>query len=120
MRVLVVEDDVRLAALLAESLSEGGWQVEILHDGRSAYDRLVGGDRISAVLLDRMLPGMDGLEVTRRLRAAGLATPILMLTARGEAGGRDDGLAAGADDLVAKPFDLDDLLNRLQALCAAS
>ena len=116
MRVLVAEDDVRLADLLAESLSEVGWQADVVHDGRSAYDRLLGDTGYDAVLLDWMLPGMDGVSVARRLRGLGFATPILMLTARGDVHDRIDGLDAGADDYLPKPFDLDELLARLRAL----
>ncbi len=116
MRVLVAEDDVRLADLLQESLGEAGWQVEVVHDGRSAYDRLLSDAGYDVALLDWMLPGMDGVSVARRLRELGLGTPILMLTARGDVRDRIDGLDAGADDYLPKPFDLDELLARLRAL----
>lgn len=116
MRILVAEDDVRLAALLEESLAEAGWQTEVVHDGRSAYDRLLTDAGYDVALLDWMLPGLDGVSVARRLRGIGLATPILMLTARGDVRDRIDGLDAGADDYLPKPFDLDELLARLRAL----
>ena len=116
MRILVAEDDVRLAALLDESLAEAGWQVEVVHNGRVAYDRLLTDTSFDVVLLDWMLPGMDGVTVARRLRDIGMATPILMLTARGDVRDRIDGLDAGADDYLPKPFDLDELLARLRAL----
>jgi two-component system OmpR family response regulator len=116
MKVLVAEDDVRLAALLGESLAESGWQVEVTHDGASAYRQLLTGVGYDVVLLDWMLPGMDGVTVARRLREIGVATPILMLTARGEVRDRVGGLDAGADDYLTKPFDLDELLARLRAL----
>ncbi|HQR25976.1 MAG TPA: response regulator transcription factor [Nocardioides sp.] len=116
MRVLVAEDDVRLAGVLEESLAEAGWQVEVVHDGRSTYDRLLTDTGYDVVLLDWMLPGMDGVSVARRLRGIGVATPILMLTARGAVRDRIDGLDAGADDYLPKPFDLDELLARLRAL----
>ena len=116
MRILVAEDDVRLADVLEESLSEAGWQVALVHDGRSAYDRLLTDTGYDVALLDWMLPGMDGVSVARRLRGIGMATPILMLTARGEVRDRIDGLDAGADDYLPKPFDLDELLARLRAL----
>ena len=117
MRILVAEDDVRLADLLGQSLSEAGWEVEIVHDGKAAYGRaLPDGIPYDVLLLDWMLPGMDGVTVCRRLRDLGLTTPVLMLTARGEVRDRIDGLDAGADDYLPKPFDLDELLARLRAL----
>lgn len=116
MRVLVAEDDVRLADLLDESLTEAGWRADVVHDGRAAYDRLCTDTGYDVVLLDWMLPGMDGVTVTRRLRDLGLATPILMLTARRDRRDRIAGLEAGADDYLTKPFDLDELIARLGAL----
>jgi two-component system OmpR family response regulator len=116
MRVLVAEDDVRLADLLRESLTEAGWRADVVHDGRAAYDLLLSEAGYDVALLDWMLPGMDGLTVARRLRGFGLTTPILMLTARADVRDRIDGLDAGADDYLPKPFDLDELLARLRAL----
>lgn len=116
MRVLVAEDDVRLAGLLQESLAEAGWQTEVVHDGRAAYDHVLGDTTLDVLLLDWMLPGMDGIAVARRLRELGFDVPILMLTARGDVRDRVDGLDAGADDYLPKPFDLDELLARLRAL----
>lgn len=116
MRILVAEDDIRLAGLLEESLVEAGWQVDTVHNGRTAYDRLLTDTSFDVALLDWMLPGMDGVTVARRLRDIGMATPILMLTARGDVRDRIDGLDAGADDYLPKPFDLDELLARLRAL----
>jgi two-component system, OmpR family, response regulator len=117
MRVLVAEDDVRLAALLEQSLTEAGWDVEVVHDGRSAYGRaLPDGIPYDVLLLDWMLPELDGISVCRKLRDLGLTTPVLMLTARGEVRDRIAGLDAGADDYLPKPFDLDELLARLRAL----
>ena len=117
MRILVAEDDTRLAAVLDQSLSEAGWEVECVHDGDAALSRsLLEGFEYDVLLLDRMLPGLDGATVAKRLRQAGVATPILMLTARGEVKDRISGLDAGADDYLPKPFDLDELLARLRAL----
>src|SRR3954470_12320723 len=116
MRVLVAEDDVRLAALLRETLEEAGWRVGVANDGRTAFDRLLSDTGYDVALLDWMLPGMDGISVARRLRDLGVAVPILMLTARGDVRDRIDGLDAGADDYLPKPFDLDELLARLRAL----
>ena len=116
MKILVAEDDERLAELLAESLGEVGWSVDVVHDGRAAHDQLLAGVGYDVALLDWMLPAMDGITVARRLRGIGVATPILMLTARGAVRDRIEGLDAGADDYLAKPFDLDELLARLRAL----
>lgn len=117
MRILVAEDDRRLADVLGQSLSEAGWEVELVHDGRSAYGRaLPDGGSYDVLLLDWMLPELDGITVCRRLRAIGVTTPIMMLTARGDVRDRIEGLDAGADDYLPKPFDLDELLARLRAL----
>jgi two-component system OmpR family response regulator len=117
VRILVAEDDVRLADLLDQSLTEAGWEVEVVHDGTAAYGRaLPDGIPYDVLLLDWMLPGTDGVSVCRRLRTLGVTTPVLMLTARGDVRDRIDGLDAGADDYLAKPFDLDELLARLRAL----
>ena len=117
MRVLVAEDDERLASLLQQALGEAGWDVETVGDGRSAYRRaLPGGVPYDVLLLDRMLPGLDGTTVCRRLRELGVSTPVLMLTARSAVRDRIEGLDAGADDYLPKPFDVDELLARLRAL----
>jgi two-component system OmpR family response regulator len=121
MRILVAEDDRRLADLLDQSLTEAGWEVEVAYDGRAAYGRaLPDGVPYDVLLLDWMLPGLDGITVCRRLRGLGVTTPVLMLTARGDVRDRIDGLDAGADDYLAKPFDLDELLARLRALVRRS
>jgi two-component system OmpR family response regulator len=116
MRILVAEDDTRLATVLQDSLTEAGWLVDVVNDGRSAYNRLLTDGGFDVALLDWMMPGMDGVTVTRRLHELGVAIPILMLTARGDVRDRVDGLDAGADDYLPKPFDLDELLARLRAL----
>lgn len=117
MKVLVAEDDRRLATVLDQALSEAGWDVETVGDGRSAYGRaLPGGIAYDVLLLDWTLPGLDGLTVCRRLREQGVVTPVLMLTARSAVRDRIDGLDAGADDYLPKPFDVDELLARLRAL----
>ncbi|MFL6133238.1 MAG: response regulator transcription factor [Nocardioidaceae bacterium] len=120
MRVLVAEDDVRLAGILDQSLTEAGWQVEVRHDGQEALSAAMSHDddgaQFDVLLLDWMLPSLDGLMVCRRLRNMGIGTPVLMLTARGSTPDKVAGLDAGADDYLAKPFDLDELLARLRAL----
>jgi two-component system OmpR family response regulator len=118
MRILVAEDDMRLAALLDQSLAEAGWTVDVHHGGRRAFDAALreGGSFYDVLLLDWMLPEMDGITVCRRLRDLGVRTPVLMLTARTTVPDRVSGLDAGADDYLVKPFDLDELLARLRAL----
>jgi two-component system OmpR family response regulator len=116
VRVLLAEDDPRLSALLVQGLTEAGWQVEAVADGTAAYARALAEDPPDVLLLDWVLPGVDGVTVCRRLRDMGVTTPVLVLTARGEVRDRIHGLDAGADDYLAKPFDLDELLARLRAL----
>jgi two-component system OmpR family response regulator len=116
VRILVAEDDPRLLALLEQALTEAGWQVTAVADGREAHLLALAGRDHDVLLLDVGLPGMDGLTVCRRLREAGVITPVLMLTARGQVADRVTGLDAGADDYLPKPFDIDELLARLRAL----
>jgi two-component system OmpR family response regulator len=119
VRILIVEDDDRLRALLARTLSEAGWDVEETGDGRAGLGAALSGEH-DVVLLDVMLPGLDGVTLCRRLRAAGNEVPVLMLTARGQVAARIEGLDAGADDYLPKPFDLEELLARLRALTRRS
>lgn len=119
VRILVVEDDDRLRALLVRTLTEAGWEVEEAADGRTALGAALEA-RHDVVLLDVMLPGIDGVQVCRRLRAAGIEVPVLMLTARGQVAARIEGLDAGADDYLPKPFDVGELLARLRALTRRS
>ena len=115
MRVLVVEDQPEMNALLVRQLNEAHYSVDGCLNGNDALDYLAGG-AYDAVVLDVMLPGVDGLEVLRRRRAAGDKTPVLLLTAR--AGGEDRvrGVDSGADDYLVKPFALAELLARLRVL----
>jgi DNA-binding response OmpR family regulator len=118
-RVLIAEDDARLANVLAQAMSEAGWEAELHHDGRTALKAALPGgsdDEFDVLLLDWMLPGLDGMAVCRRLRELGVSTPVMMLTARAGVPDRIAGLDAGADDYLAKPFDLDELLARIRAL----
>ena len=114
-RVLVVDDEPAVRSSLSRALSLKRYRVELAEDGRRALE-LLGRERVDAVVLDLMMPGVDGLEVCRRVRASGDATPILMLTARDAVGDRVAGLDAGADDYLVKPFALDELLARLRAI----
>jgi two-component system OmpR family response regulator len=115
-RVLLAEDDERLRILLEQVLTEAGWQVTAVADGRQAHLLAMDGRDHDVLLLDIGLPGMDGLSVCQRLREAGVITPVLMLTARGHVSDRIAGLDVGADDYLPKPFDVDELLARLRAL----
>ena len=113
-QILIIEDDARLAAMVAEYLGEAGLAVTIAAHGADGLTKLA-RDRYDAVILDLMLPDMDGLEVCRRLRATH-DTPVLMLTARGDAMDRVIGLELGADDYLPKPFEPRELLARLRAI----
>ena len=115
MRVLVVEDEVRLALLLKRGLEEEGYAVDATGDGAEALWHATETD-YDAIVLDIMLPSMDGLEVTRRLRSAGRWTPVLLLTARDAVDDRVVGLDAGADDYLVKPFSFAELAARVRAL----
>jgi two-component system, OmpR family, response regulator MprA len=115
-KVLVVDDDPAVRESLRRALALEGYDVELAADGDEALHRLENGDEPAAVVLDVMMPTVDGLEVCRRLRADGSAVPILMLTARGAVNDRVAGLDAGADDYLVKPFALDELFARLRAL----
>jgi two-component system copper resistance phosphate regulon response regulator CusR len=111
----MVEDDAEAAAVLARGLREHSYAVDVVGDGQAALDTVAVSD-YDAVILDVMLPVRDGLSVCRALRDQGLATPVLMLTARDEVASRVLGLDSGADDYLTKPFELDELLARLRAL----
>jgi two-component system OmpR family response regulator len=115
MRVLVVEDEIRMARLLKRGLEEEGHAVDIAQDGPEGL-WLATENPYGAVVLDVMLPGYDGFELCRRLREAGKWMPVLMLTARDGVGDRVRGLDAGADDYLVKPFSLLELAARLRAL----
>ncbi|MGH9060584.1 MAG: response regulator transcription factor, partial [Acidimicrobiales bacterium] len=115
MRVLVVEDDVRMAGLLKRGLEEDGHAVDLAADGPVAV-WMGTENEYAAIVLDVMLPGFDGFEVCRRLRAAEQWAPIVMLTARTQIEDRVEGLDAGADDYLAKPFSFAELSARVRAL----
>jgi DNA-binding response OmpR family regulator len=115
MRVLIVEDDQRMAKVLKKGLEEEGCSVLIATAGREGYELALGHD-LDAVVLDLMLPGMNGLEVAKRLREGGCQVPILMLTARDANRDIVAGLDCGADDYLTKPFSFEVLLARLRAV----
>ena len=115
MRVLLIEDDQALSLGVRRALEREGWRVDLLSDGRAALSAGLGGEHDLAVL-DLGLPGCDGMEVLRHWRGRGARLPVLLLTARDELSDRVEGLDAGADDFLAKPFDIPELLARLRAL----
>ena len=115
MRILIVEDEIRLAETLGQIMEEQHYQADVVNDGADGLDYALSG-QYDLVLLDVMLPKLDGYEVARRLRAAHISTPILMLTARDDTGDKITGLDCGADDYMTKPFDSGELLARVRAL----
>jgi two-component system OmpR family response regulator len=115
MRVLVVEDEAKMAELLARGLREEGWSIDVAERGEDAL-WMVAATSYDAVVLDVTLPGIDGLETCRRMRERELWTPVLILTARDAVEDRVAGLDTGADDYLVKPFSFSELLARLRAL----
>jgi two-component system OmpR family response regulator len=122
MRILIVEDAVKLAQSLKKGLEAEGYAVDVLHDGLAARKRLAAarddaeGSRYDLLLLDVMLPGVDGFTLCRELRDRGLAVPVLMLTARDVTADKVTGLDSGADDYLVKPFVFEELLARIRTL----
>ena len=115
MRVLIIEDEVRLASTLQDLLDMNGYTADVCHDGESGLDNALSGI-YDVVLLDVMLPKMDGFTVLRNLRSAGNAVPVLMLTARSELSDRVEGLDCSADYYLTKPFEPKELLACIRAL----
>lgn len=115
MRILVVEDDPKLAAVVARGLREEAYAVDCCADGKAAIAQAA-VNTYDAIVLDVMLPGVDGLTVVQTLRARDIRTPVLMLTSRDTVADRIAGLDSGADDYLVKPFDFGELLARLRAL----
>lgn len=115
MQILIVEDEPHLAEALGQIMAEQKYLVDVVYDGADGLDYALTG-QYDVILLDVMLPKLDGFEVSRRLRAAHVSTPILMLTARDEVGDKISGLDCGADDYMTKPFDSGELLARVRAL----
>jgi DNA-binding response OmpR family regulator len=117
--ILLIDDDVELCAMLGDYLGRHGYQVTATHDGKTGLAKALGGS-YSIMLLDVMLPGLDGFEVLRRLRAAASPMSVLLLTARGEDVDRIVGLEIGADDYLPKPFNPRELLARIRAILRRS
>ena len=117
MSILVVDDDQAVRDALRRALTMQGYSVELAADGREALEKLTGnGDAIDLAIVDILMPNVDGLELTHRLRGDGNRLPILMLTARDQVSDRVSGLEAGADDYLVKPFALEELVARVRAL----
>ncbi|RIX52789.1 DNA-binding response regulator [Paenibacillus nanensis] len=114
MRILIVEDEEHLAEALTQILKKHNYSVDAVHDGPSGLDNALSGI-YDLVLLDVMLPGMDGMSILKSLRTEGVMTPVIMLTAKGEISDKVAGLDYGADDYIAKPFSTDELLARIRA-----
>ncbi|WP_119390271.1 response regulator transcription factor [Taklimakanibacter lacteus] len=119
MRILLVEDDTRIARQIAAILQAAGYMVETVGDGEEAWFRGETED-YDLIILDLGLPGMDGLAVLKRWRAAGRSLPVLVLTARGTWPERVEGINAGADDYLPKPFQMEEMLARVRALIRRS
>lgn len=115
MRVLVIEDEHRIAASIKKGLTQESFAVDVAHDGEAGFD-LAASEEYEVIVLDLMLPKMDGMAVCRQLRKEGVHTPILMLTAKGELNDKVAGLNCGADDYLVKPFAFSELLARVRAL----
>ena len=116
MKILLVEDEHRIAQNIKKGLGLKSFVVDLAFDGQEGYD-LASSEKYDVIILDRMLPGKDGLEICRQIRSEGNHTPVLMLTAKNEISDRVDGLDCGADDYLGKPFAFVELLARLNALC---
>jgi two-component system OmpR family response regulator len=114
-KILVVEDDATTADYVAKGFEQNGYVVDVARDGRDGLFHATDG-KYAAIVLDRMLPGMDGLEVLGALRASGIDTPVIVLSALGSTDERVKGLKSGSDDYLAKPFAFSELLARVEAL----
>ena len=115
MRLLIAEDELDLAEALTAFFEKNQFTVDAVHDGAAAYD-YASTNEYDAVILDILMPKMDGIQVLKRLREAGVSTPVMMLTAKAEKDDRIEGFDAGADDYLPKPFSPDELLSRVRAM----
>lgn len=120
MKLLLAEDEAQLSRALTAILKHAEYEVDPVLNGTDAYEHLTNDDAIDAAVLDIMMPGMSGLEVLRRVRAAGKRLPIIMLTAKSEISDKVEGLDAGANDYLTKPFAAKELLARIRAITRAS
>jgi DNA-binding response OmpR family regulator len=115
MRILVIEDEVKLANAIKRALELQNYAVDVANDGTKGYD-LAAGEEFDLIILDIMLPGMDGITICRQIREDGIHTPVLMLTAKGQISDKVTGLDIGADDYMVKPFSFEELFARIRAL----
>lgn len=115
MRILVVEDEHKIANSIKRGFEQETWAVDVAYDGEEGYD-LASSEEYDVILLDLLLPKMDGVSVCKKLREDGKHTPVLMLTARGELSDKVEGFESGADDYLVKPFAFEELLARVRAL----
>jgi DNA-binding response OmpR family regulator len=115
MRILIIEDEHKIANSIAKGLEQEKYAVDKVYDGKEGFDFAV-TEEYDIIILDRLLPNMDGIAVTRKLREKNIHTPIIMLTAKGQINDRVEGLDAGADDYLTKPFAFVELLARIRAL----
>ena len=115
MRILIIEDEMKLAHAMKRALELQKYAVDVANNGKDGLDFAI-GEEFSLIILDVMLPGMDGMEICKKIRAEGIHTPVLMLTARGQISDKVTGLDVGADDYVVKPFSFEELFARIRAL----
>jgi DNA-binding response OmpR family regulator len=115
MKILVIEDEHKIANSLKKGFEQESYATDVAYDGEEGYD-LAFSEEYDVIVLDLMLPKMDGMEICKKLRGAGKQTPIIMLTARGELSDKVEGLNSGADDYLVKPFAFEELLARVRAL----
>ncbi|HUD05129.1 MAG TPA: response regulator transcription factor [Patescibacteria group bacterium] len=115
MKVLIVEDEHKIANLIKQGFEQEHFAVDVAYDGATGFD-YASSEPYDAIILDRLLPGIDGLEICKKLRKQGTHTPILMLTAKAQVIDRVEGLNSGADDYLTKPFAFEELLARIKAL----
>lgn len=119
MRILVVEDEHKIANSIKKGLEQENFAVDVAYDGSDGYD-MATGEEYDTIILDLMLPGMDGMTICKNLRSGGNHTPVLMLTAKGQLEDKVEGLNSGADDYLVKPFAFEELLARIKALSRRS
>ncbi len=115
MRVLVVEDEHKIANAITQGLRQESYAVDVVYDGTRGYDLGV-AEEYDVIILDRLLPGIEGIELCKKLRTEGIHTPVLLLTAKGQVSDRVEGLDSGADDYLVKPFAFEELLARIRSL----